>query len=56
MVNSKDVVLPTVGIESWVEIHNSPSETQALMERLTRLQGVDILTAAAPGQTNRFWS
>ncbi len=54
IVNPKDVVLPTVGIESWVEIHNSPADTEALMQRLTHLKGVDVLAAAAPGQTNRF--
>jgi hypothetical protein len=54
IVNPKDVVLPTVGIESWVEIHNSPAETETLMERLTQLIGVDVLTAPVAGQTNRF--
>ena len=54
IVNPKDVVLPTVGIESWVEIHNSPAETEALLQRLTQLKGVEVLTAAVPGQTNRF--
>ncbi len=53
LVNPKDVVLPTVGIESWVEIHNWPAETETLMQQLTRLKGVDVLTAAA-GQSNRF--
>ncbi len=50
----KDVVLPTVGIESWVEIHNSPAETQRLLTLLTHLEGVDILTARYPGQADRF--
>jgi len=34
----KDVVLPTAGIESWVEIHNSPSETERLALLLTGLK------------------
>ena len=50
----KDVVLPTTGIESWVEIHNAPGETETLMQRLTQLKGVDLLTAPVPEQTNRF--
>jgi hypothetical protein len=50
----RDVVLPTAGIESWVEIHNVPSETQRLAERLTQLEGVEIITARMPGQDNRF--
>ena len=52
--NPKDIVLPTTGIESWVEIHNSPAETEPLLERLRHLKGVDVLTARAPGQVNRF--
>ena len=54
IVNPKDVVLPTTGIESWVEIHNSPAETERLMQLLTQLKGVDIITAKFPGQINRF--
>jgi hypothetical protein len=54
IVNPKDVVLPTAGIESWVEIHNSPAETETLMQLLPHLKGVDVLTARFPGQTNRF--
>ena len=54
IVNSNDVVLPTAGIEDWVEIHNSDAETERLAQLLTRLQGVDVLTARMPGQTNRF--
>ena len=52
--DSKDVVLPTAGIESWVEIHNAPAETERLAELLTHLEGVDVLTARVPGQDNRF--
>jgi hypothetical protein len=50
----KDVVLPTVGIESWVEIHNAPAETETLAQQLCRLKGVDVLAARLPDQTNRF--
>jgi hypothetical protein len=52
--NPKDVVLPTVGIESWVELHNSPAETERLVQLLSHLKGVDVLTAQVPGRTNRF--
>src|ERR1035438_1725803 len=34
IVNSNDVVLPTAGIEDWVEIHNAPAETESLAGRL----------------------
>ena len=54
IVYPKDVVLPTTGIESWVEIHNAPAETENLLQLLPHLKGVDILTARFPGQTNRF--
>jgi hypothetical protein len=54
IVNPRDIVLPTVGIESWVEIHNSPGETETLLQLLPQLKGVDILTAIFPGRTNRF--
>ncbi len=50
----KDVVLPTAGIESWVEIHNSPAETEKLVQRLCQLKGVDVLAATVPDQTNHF--
>jgi hypothetical protein len=50
----KDVVLPTVGIESWVEVHNAPAETEKLVQLLWRLPGVDILTAQDAGAPNRF--
>ena len=52
--NPKDVVLPTAGMESWVEIHNSPAETENLVNLLWHLEGVDILSAQAPDQPNRF--
>jgi hypothetical protein len=50
----KDVVLPTTGIESWVEVHNPPGETEALARLLTHLEGVDVVTARTPDQTNHF--
>lgn len=54
IVTPKDVVLPTVGIESWIEVHNAPVETEALVQKLCHLDGVDILTAPVTGQTNQF--
>ncbi len=50
----KDVVLPTAGIESWVEIHNVSTETERLAALLCQLKGVEILTAQDPKQANRF--
>jgi hypothetical protein len=50
----RDVVLPTAGIESWVEIHNSPNETSNLVQLLSQLQGVDLVTARLPDHANRF--
>jgi hypothetical protein len=50
----KDIVLPTAGIETWVEIHNSPAETERLLQLLTHLEGVDVLSGRASDQTNRF--
>jgi hypothetical protein len=50
----KDVVLPTTGIEAWVEIHNAPVETESLLQQLWHLEGVDVLTARDPARTNRF--
>ena len=52
--HSNDVVLPTSGIEDWIEIHNAPSETERLAEKLIRLQGVDVLVARLPGRSNRI--
>jgi hypothetical protein len=54
IADPKDVVLPTAGIEDWIEIHNSSAETEKLAQRLTHLKGVDVLTARIPDQTNRF--
>lgn len=55
IVNSNDVVLPTAGIEDWVEIHNAPSETERLAQQLTHLAGVDVLAARQPEAAGRFW-
>lgn len=52
--NTNDIVLPTAGIESWIEIHNSPDATEALVPLLTHLEGADLVTGQLPGQTNRF--
>jgi hypothetical protein len=52
LLTPKDIVLPTAGIESWVELHNSPAETERLVQLLSHLKGVDILTAPVAGQTN----
>ena len=52
--NPKDIVLPTAGVESWVEIHNAPAETERLVQLLAHLKGVDVLTAQAPEAANRF--
>jgi hypothetical protein len=54
LAGPKDVVLPTAGIESWVEIHNDPDETENLVQLLWHLKGVDIITAPVTGRTNRF--
>ena len=48
------VVLPTVGVESWVEIHNSPGATAKLAAQLCRLEGVDVIAAKVVGQATRF--
>ena len=50
----KDVVLPTSGIEDWIEIHNAPSETEILAEQLVRLEGADVIAARLSDQTNAF--
>jgi hypothetical protein len=50
----RDIVLPTAGIESWVEIHNADSETINLVHLLSNLAGVDLITARVPDQTHRF--
>src|ERR1039457_213215 len=54
ILSPKDVVLPTAGIESWVEIHNAPSETESLVQLLSHMKGVDVLTARDPNDTRRF--
>jgi hypothetical protein len=50
----KDVVLPTAGIEDWIEIHNAPSETEKLAETLTHLKGADVVVARLPNPPHCF--
>ena len=50
----KDVVLPTTGIEDWVEIHNAPAATDTLVPLLTHLEGADLVTGRDPDHPNRF--
>jgi hypothetical protein len=50
----KDVVLPTTGIEDWVEIHNAPAATDTLVPLLTHLEGADLVTGRDPDRPNRF--
>ncbi len=52
--NPKDVVLPTTGIEDWVEIHNAPAATITLVPLLTHLEGADLVTGRVPDQPDRF--
>lgn len=52
--NSNDVVLPTAGIEDWVEIHNAPAETERLAEKLTQLKGADIVAARLADSLDSF--
>lgn len=52
--NPKDVVLPTTGIEDWVEIHNAPAATEALVPLLTHLDGADLVTGIDPNHPHRF--
>lgn len=54
LVAPKDVVLPTTGIESWVEIHNQPAETDHLVPLLSHLAGVDVITARDPSHPDQF--
>jgi hypothetical protein len=50
----KDVVLPVVGIENWVEMHCYPGETTNLARQLCHLTGADLVTAVVPDRTNCF--
>jgi hypothetical protein len=50
----KDVVLPVVGVESWVEVHCQPDTAEPLAQQLCRLPGVDVLVAAVPHEASRF--
>ncbi|MGB7769410.1 MAG: alkaline phosphatase family protein [Verrucomicrobiia bacterium] len=52
--NPKDVVLPTTGIEDWVEIHNAPAATETLVALLTHLEGADLVTGRDPDNPHRF--
>jgi hypothetical protein len=49
-----DIVLPTVGIQSWVEIQCAPAETEKIAELLPDLEGLDCLTARVPGRPHEF--
>jgi hypothetical protein len=50
----KDVVLPTAGIEDWIEVHNDPPETEKLAEVLSQVKGADVVAARLPQPTNDF--
>lgn len=52
--NPKDVVLPTTGIEDWVEIHNAPGQTESLLPLLAHLPGADLVTGRDPNDSRRF--
>lgn len=54
LLKPRDVVLPTCGMMSWVEIHNSPADTRNLAQVLAHLQGVDVLTAKDPDRPDQF--
>jgi hypothetical protein len=54
LVHPRDVVLPTVGMESWVEVHNAPSETERLVELLSHLKGADLVTGRLREGGNSF--
>lgn len=49
-----DVVLPTAGIETWVEMHNHPDSTERLVELLSHLEGVDVVTGHLTEGGERF--
>src|SRR5215469_8493942 len=50
----KDVVLPTSGIEDWIEVHNYPLETEKLTEELSHLKGSDIVAGRLAEPPNHF--
>ena len=54
ITSAKDVVLPTAGIESWVELHCAPAETEKLAELLPDLKGMDCLSAQVMGHPHQF--
>jgi len=54
IASPRDVVLPIVGVESWVEVHCDPHATETLASLLCHLTGVELLAAAVPDQSNHF--
>jgi len=52
--NPEDLVLPTVGIQNWVEINCAPGEIGKLALMLAELEGVDVVTARLPGPAGHF--
>jgi hypothetical protein len=55
IADPKDVVVPTAGIEDWVEIHNAPGETENLARQLCHLGGVELVTAQDPQRDDCFF-
>jgi hypothetical protein len=41
-------------MESWVEVHNAPAETERLVELLSHLRGVDLITGRLADSQTRF--
>jgi len=54
ITSPRDVVLPIVGVENWIELHCDPSETEKLASQLCQLAGTDVLAATLPDQPTRF--
>ncbi len=52
--NRRDIVLPTVGIQCWVELHCAPEEIDSLAELLPDLEGVDCFTTQILGHPHQF--
>jgi hypothetical protein len=50
----RDVVLPIVGVENWIEIHCDPRQTEKLAPQLCHLAGAEVLAATLPDQPTRF--
>jgi hypothetical protein len=55
IASPRDVVLPIVGVENWIEVHCDPRETEKLAVRLCQLAGTEVLAATLPDQPNRFF-